>query len=181
MTKIWKVGQSPKKRHYNKSKNTIIILYISLKPHHETAVKSWQRTIPMAKGLNRPPDNKNESPRVTRTNHRGWQGRVTREDENGASGKTKKSSGKAKNILLTIIQKTPVVLTCPSKGLYPDKLRPLPGQVEAFTCSAKGLYTEWGWPKCETRSLAPKVVKIRKQAAPSPHTTIRQKAQVVRL
>ena len=68
---------------------------------------------------------KDESPRVTRTNHPGGQKR--------GFGKNKKSSGKAKNILLTIIQKKPVVLTCPSKGLYPEKLRPLPGEVEAFT------------------------------------------------
>ena len=75
---------------------------------------------------------KDESPRVTRTNHPGGQKR--------GFGKNKKSSGKAKNILLTIIQKKPVVLTCPSKGLYPEKLRPLPGEVEAFTRTSLGLY-----------------------------------------
>jgi len=61
---------------------------------------------------------------VIRTSHPGGQKR--------GFGKNKKSSGKAKNILLTIIQKKPVVLTCPSKGLYPEKLRPLPVPLKAF-------------------------------------------------
>ena len=109
---------------------------------------------------------KDESPRVTRTSHPGGQKR--------GFGKNKKIFGKGKkhppdnhseNVCCT----------------YMPKQRPLPGQVEAFTCSAKGLCTEWGCPKCETRSLAPKAAKIRKLAVPSPHTTIRQKAQVVRL
>ena len=139
---------------------------------------------------------KDESPRVTRTNHRGWQGRITEGDKDESPGRTKTGLREKQKILgkgkktsswqsfrkrLLYLHAQAKAFTRTSWGLYPDKLRPLPGQVEAFTCSAKGLYTEWGWPKCETRSLAPKVVKIRKQAAPSPHTTIRQKAQVVRL
>ena len=34
-------------------------------------------------------EDKSESPRVTRTNHRGWQGRVTEGDKDESSGRTK--------------------------------------------------------------------------------------------
>ena len=82
---------------------------------------------------------KDESPRVTRTNHRGWQGRVIGEDKNGASGRTKNPLERQKTSSWQSFRKRLLYLHAQAKaftrtswGLYLEKLRPLPVPPKAF-------------------------------------------------